>query len=330
MNTFNNFVSAKKDELHGIQILNTPDDTISDISIINDMVAISSWDGYIRIYKKIKTYTVNIEPFKIFNNLGAPVLSVCLINTMLCIAGLVDGNLCILNIQDGTDKKIKVHDGGIKNITLFKNEFIITVSFDGFYKIFDSNFKEVHQVNVGNKIYCMDQIDGHMVLGLSNKTIHYINLNNNEIHTFSTKFQYGIRSISCFPTNFGVEIAVGSVEGKIEIFNTKSANTMSSIGNNSTTIRLHRQDDKLYAINKIKWITPQSLITGGSDGYVYIINKNTKFKLATSKYDKPVTALDIKDKELILAIGDDWSKGFQQQYLKPELIMVDLNRLNIN
>ena len=314
--------STSKDDFNANRISNVGDDTISDISIGDNMVATGSWDGSVRIYKKMG---LNLSPFVLYENLGAPVTCVLLINDAICVAGLVDGNLVIMNDFNNVNSKQvkKVHENIIKKICFFNNQFIITASFDGFYKVFDSTFNEVHSQNVNAKIYCMDCSNGHLALGLSDKKVVYVDLNNNIVQNFNTKAEYAIRSISILSTQYGCEIAVGTVEGKIEILNTKDVN-------NSVVLRLHRADDKLYSINQTEILSQKSVITAGSDGALYLNDKSTRFKVATSKYDKPITAMATKGKELIFALGDDWSKGFQPQSIRTELLIADLSRFNIN
>lgn len=317
----NRFSSAKTESFQSTPIQNIPSDTISDISINQDMIAISSWDGCVRVYRKVKSYNVSVDPFKLFENLGAPVLSVCLINDNFVVAGLADGQICLLNCQDGSVNKTKAHEQAVKAIRLFKGEFILTVSFDGFYKVFDPSFKEVHAVNLNSKIYCMEAIDGHMVMGLENKKVVYVDLNTQQTKEFQVPFEYAIRSIACLPTAYGVEVAVGAVEGKLYVFNTSSTAQ-------GLTLRVHRADDKLFAINRIKFISNNVVLSMGSDGFAIFTNKNTKLKVASSRYDVPITAMDISGKDLVFAIGDDWSKGFQQNPLKTEMFISDLGKIS--
>ncbi|KAL6120502.1 hypothetical protein NUSPORA_02764 [Nucleospora cyclopteri] len=305
------------------KILNSPpSDTISDISMNGDLIALSSWDSCVRIYRKIKqSYSteISVEPFKIFQNLPSPILSVLLINPSLCIAGLSDGQLAVLEIESDSRKLIKAHQGPIKNLALFKNEFIITTSFDGFYKIFDSSFKEVHSVNVNAKIYAMDSAEGKIVMALDNKKVLYVDLNKNITKEFTTKFIYNTRSISLLPTSMGADILVGSVEGKAEVFSIES--------NNSQVLRIHRADDRLYAVNKVKFYNNSLILTGGSDGYLQLVNLNTRFKSATTRFNGPVTAMALNGNDLIVAVGDDWSKGYQSQTIKTEFYYVDMSRV---
>ncbi|ORD93761.1 RAE1 [Enterospora canceri] len=304
-------------EIEATEVPNAPEDTVSDISLADSLMAVSSWDGCVRIYKK--NHLGGFEPLKIYENLGAPVLSVCLIGEAFVVAGLVDGNIVAVDMRsEGVRKTIKAHDNSVKAVRLMNN-FVVTASFDGFYKIFDSEFKEVHSVNMQSKIYCMDCVGEYLALGLRNKKAVLVNLATNKSEEFMTSFEYAIRSIAISPTRFGVDIAVGSVEGKIQVFNT---NTKSSF-----TMRQHRQDEKLYSVNQIRFLDENMLLSGGSDGFVYVINKATKYKMAGAKYSAPITAMVVQNRKVAFAVGDDWSKGFQQQYTRPEIKISDLQRL---
>ncbi|OQS54431.1 hypothetical protein EHP00_1823 [Ecytonucleospora hepatopenaei] len=317
MHSFRSYGSSiPKDDLQAKSVPNVPVDTISDICAGNNLVSVSSWDGSVRVYRKDG---IDLNPMVLFDNLGAPVVSTCIINDSMVLAGLVDGNLHILDVNNTQNKKsIKAHDGIVKKIFFYNNAFVITVSFDGFYKVWDNTFKEVHSQNTNSKIYCMDLKEGHMALGLANKKVFYVDLNTNNMQELHTKFEYAIRSISINISGYGVEICVGSVEGKVEVINAKTQTSVS--------MRLHRADEKLYAVNQCIMVNEKLFITGGSDGNVFLNDKTTRFKIATSKYDRPVTAMVLKGDQLIFALGDDWSKGFVPQSLKTELMVADIRR----
>lgn len=315
MNSLKSY-GQQKDDLQAASVSNLPEDTISDIAIGNNMVAVGSWDASVRVYSKSGTV---LNPAVLFDNLGAPVTSVCIINDAMVVAGLVDGNMVVLDINNTQNKKVvKAHEGIIKKIFFYNNAYIITVAFDGFYKIWDNTFKEVHSNNCNGKIYCMDLKDGHMALGLNNKKVFYVDLNTNFTQEIPTKMEYAIRSISILNSNNNVDICVGGVEGKVDLINVKTQSTVS--------LRLHRADDKLYSVNSCALLNDKLVVTAGSDGVIYINDRISRFKVATSRYDKPITALAVKGREIIFALGDDWSKGFTPQNIKPELMIADIGK----
>jgi WD40 repeat protein len=329
-------VSQTKD-FPSVNVGNPPDDTISDISLLNDLVAVSSWNASVRIYKVtrpastgyMQQSSITLQPFRVFDDKSvftSPVLSVLLASESFCCIGLANGTLILQSMNNDAERKVipNAHAGPIKRIKLYNN-FIVTAGLtDGILKVWQFE-KEVHSINTGSKIYAMDIIGEHLAVGLSNKNVKYYNMQNGSTMEFKTDFKYHIRDVSmCMSSGFnaGPLISASAVDGKFSIFNVKT-------NQQENTFKCHRDKPKCYSVNKCGFLTSNTdvVVTCGSEGKVQFFNRNTRVKLYENTYASPITALAIANDCIVFATGDDWSKGYQSQKLTVEMKYVDLTVL---
>lgn len=314
-----NFIQKKDASV--IDLPDCPTDTISFISfnIENTHLAVSSWDGSLRIYR-LPFYTSpgsNCTLEKSYP-LGKPVMSCCFFGSSI-VAGLSDGSLVIDGVVSNS---FKAHESSIKSMFNYNNQFLITGSFDSTLKFWDlKSSSPLHTIPLPAKVYQMDLKDSFLVVALSDRTVISYNMNNiNQPEVFPTKFTYSIRSIGCHKDLDS--FAVGGIEAKVESFSRLYPAK-------KVIFRCHRVDGKLYSVNVLKLCPSDSniLVTGGSDGSLVWFDKANRTKLCTNEFGSPITAGEFSNdgKYFVFGIGDDWSKGYTGMNMKTFLKMIVVN-----
>lgn len=68
-------------------------------------------------------------------------------------------------------------------------------------------------------------------------------------------------------------------------------------------------------------------ISGGSDNFIIIGNKNTKSKIAIYKGRAPITAICLMDNnsKLMFSEGEDFSRGEMRPEIETKIGIIDLN-----
>lgn len=315
MYTNKNFIQKK--EVMTVDLPEPPTDSVSCIAfnLENTHFAVASWDGSLRVYRLPYYASPGSNcTFEKAYPLGKPVISCCYFNGML-FAGLVDGSL--VAVESGNT--IKAHESIIKGIQNYNNQFFVTGSFDGTLKFWD--FKSpspIHSISLPAKVYSMELKDSFLVVALSDKTIITYDMKNvNQPTVFPTKMLYSLRCVACHKDSDS--FATGSVEAKVEVFSR-------SCPSKKLAFRCHRVDNKLYSVNVIRFYPNDSdlIVTGGADGSLVWFDRMNRSKLFTKDFGIPITAGEFSNdgKYFIFAIGDDWSKGYMGEYIKPSLKMI--------
>jgi mRNA export factor len=100
---------------------------------------------------------------------------------------------------------------------------------------------------------------------------------------------------------------VGGIEGRCAVCTIDDANK-------SFEFKCHRTNDEIHPVNAIDFHPLGTFVTAGSDGGIFIWDKDTKNRVkAFSSVNYPVTScrFSAQGDYLAYAIGYDWSKGHE-------------------
>ncbi|ORD97779.1 NPP17 [Hepatospora eriocheir] len=184
------------------------------------------------------------------------------------------------------------------------------------------------EVKTNSKIYAMDIYNEHLVAGLADKTIKYVNLNTNDMKVIRPdNLDHNIRSISVTVDsgyNAPPLVSVGDVVGKVMIVNIMSDKT-------ENNVKLHRIDKKCYATNKVGFVPDKTniVVSGGSDGKFVIFNRNRRLNVYSNSFNSPISDLRVTKDCIVFATGYDWSKGYQSNVSPIEIKFIDSSKLKL-
>ncbi|KAI5179176.1 mRNA export factor [Pancytospora epiphaga] len=326
----NKSFGARKTEAIVTEIPECPADTISDISFSPDgtAMAVASWDSTVSIYTMkrqggLGTYgSTQVPKRERSYNLSKPVLSVAFFGS-ITVAGLVDGTLVCID-PSGRIDTVQAHGEGVKGLKNYNDQFIITGSFDQSLKVWDlKSAQPLSSLVLPGKVYSMSLVGPMLCVGLSNKTVQVYDMRNfGMVKAFTVRFNYGIRSIGCLGDMDC--FAVGGVEAKIELMSC-------SVEAKKYIVRAHRENAQCFSVNLVRFcpIDSNVLVSGGADGSLVWFDRLNRTKLSTLTYGSPVTAGEFSadNSYFVFATGDDWSKGYTGEYVKPVLRMVDIKSI---
>lgn len=315
---------SKKPEATAMEIPEAPADTISGIAFNpeNNAMAVSSWDGTLSLYRiSLISGFGSTQPFKREKVLSLPVpaLSLCFFGSHL-VAGCADGSLVCFDAS-GNQTVVPAHSAGVKALKNYKNQFLVSGSFDSTLKFWDlKSMQPMHAITLPAKVYGMSLRDSLLCIALSNRTVCVYDMTNPSVPaTFPTKFSYSIRAVDCGPDMD--TLAVGSVDSRIEMISR-------SYDSRRFMIRAHRDtNNRLYAVNILQFcpLNGNIIVSGGADGNLVWFDKINKIKQSQSSYSSPVTAGEFSNdgRLFVFATGDDWSKGYTGSYVKPVLRVIE-------
>ncbi|KAF9761485.1 Poly(A)+ RNA export protein [Nosema granulosis] len=304
-------------------IQNPSQDTISEIafSTLHKMMLTSSWDGTVRLYNP-ETSTGFLSSL----SCSKPVLSCSFSkeNPAQAYASSPDGTLYILDLEKSTVSEMKAHEDGIKAVRSFSNT-IITGSWDRTVKFWDTRTAKVsYSVDCPGKVYGMDLEDKLLAVACSGNKILSLKLDDLKPKETTSRLSYMFKSIGCGTRD---TILVGSLEGKCELF-------YHSRTGGSIVFRSHRKDNAVYSVNTVA-INPQNsnmIATGGSNGDVVLYDCPSRGKLISINENHPITAGRFTTDGLfyIYSTGNDWSRGYETNYIPVSLKVLDLRGSGIN
>ncbi|KAI5181600.1 mRNA export factor [Nematocida sp. AWRm80] len=352
--------SRKEIQLNGEFVVNNPPaDTISAMAYApnSNILVACSWDGSIYIYECNGSYDSTVLKTSIPNPGESPILCCCFSPDGLNLfTGSADGKIRVLNMMNTQLVEIGTHTAGIGCIICTNNGILVTGGWDKKLKFWQvsSMINLVKEYTLADKIYAIDsQADIVSVCIVGNIVLHYNTFSLEKIilpeysgrDTYSMRYGTGstygatprykpstnwaIRSIACSLS--GDALAVGGIDGRAEVLNTKTQQQSSM--NSTPTIAPFKCSGSttgniLYSVNKIMFhpVFPGILLTCTSNGKFCLWKMKEKILLASggpsNEHMITTAAFHPSGKYLAIAIGYDWSKGFKSQIDVPVEILI--------
>ncbi|KAG8933122.1 hypothetical protein FRC03_008500 [Tulasnella sp. 419] len=296
-----------------------PPDSISGLSFspTGDFLAVSSWDGSVRMYE-ISATTGQSQGKAMYNHEG-PALDVCWSKDGTKVfSGGADKAARMYDITTSTPTQVASHDAPVKSVKWIDAQggILATGSWDKTVKYWDlRSATPVATVSLPDRCYSMDVQYPLMVVGCAEKHIQVYNLNNPTTlyRSIPSPLKMQTRVVSCFPAANG--FAVGSIEGRVAIQYVEEKES-----SNNFSFKCHRKDEpgkrdqtNVFAVNDISFHEVHGTFsTAGSDGTVTFWDKDSKTRLKSwepSPGPVSATAFNKAGTLFTYAISYDWSKG---------------------
>ncbi|CAG7729619.1 unnamed protein product [Allacma fusca] len=288
------YLALQKDQLMALSQDNARDDVTAP-----QLLAVSAWDGFMRIYdvKKQECVFVSEE--------NHPLLCCATTSHRLYYGGL-DCTVYCLDLETQLRTDIGEHMNAVRCMEHSQNErVLVTGSWDASIRIWDSrNSSYVGTLPQVNEVFCMDVRDELVVVGTANKVISVWDLRNTKSFISEAKSELRsqqIRSIKIFPDK--KKFAVGSVEGRIAIDPILKNRTDSA----GCIFKAHVnvQEQIGHPVNALSVCSPTSLfVSGASDKKVYLWDgERQKRTLDVGNFPSSIAAMDFSHDGSMLAIG---------------------------
>ncbi|PVI08002.1 Poly(A)+ RNA export protein [Periconia macrospinosa] len=324
-----------------------PSDSVSALAFspTHDLLAVSSWDGTVRIYEYSSSgNVVGKWMFKCEPKGGGLEHPLCVTwskDGSALAAGGDGGTIFYLNLAEagpGGEIKptldFKEHQAGVKGLCFFQingKTMLASGSWDKTLKYWDlpSQGQVGQTIQCAERVYSMDAKNSLLVVATAERHIHIINLEDpTKIYkTIQSPLKWQTRVVSCFTDATG--FAVGSIEGRCAIQYADDKQTSLNF-----SFKCHRQQDptnrdvaKVYSVNAISFHPEHGTFsTAGSDGTFHFWDKDAKHRLkGYPEVGGSITATSFSRDGNIFAyaISYDWSKGYSannpQQPIKVKL-----------
>ncbi|KAJ3307595.1 hypothetical protein HDV04_002933, partial [Boothiomyces sp. JEL0838] len=245
-----------------IELNEPPKDGITSIRFSptdSHVLAVSSWD------KTVSVYQVDHNIKQAEQKHPAPVLALAFsLDGKIVYSGGLEGVLYSLEIASLKTNKIGNHNAAISTIVTSK-DYIITGSWDRSVKVW-KNGALVKTLEQPEKVYSIDVMDNHLVVGLAKRLIHIYEISNldKEPMKRESSLKFMTRKVACIPNGKGY--ATASIEGRcsVDFFGSTEEDAAQKF-----SFKCHRQKkgeaEYIYPVNALAYHPKhqQSFATGG-------------------------------------------------------------------
>uniref|UniRef100_A0A0K0E6Y5 WD_REPEATS_REGION domain-containing protein n=1 Tax=Strongyloides stercoralis TaxID=6248 RepID=A0A0K0E6Y5_STRER len=274
----------------------------------SDLLAIGSFNGSVSIYK-IKKHQDDYAEIHTFYH-SNHVLSLCFDGDIGLFSGDSKGIIKYTSFKTMKTTIFGQHDSGfgISRICISSSTHrLFTGSYDGLVLVWNIPDKAISMtLNVGEKVFAMDNNKDYIVVGTSKQSLYTFDLNNLSaaptIRRDIAKCQ--IRDLKIL--NDSSTIVIGTIEGRVAV---EPLEENEESKDKKYAFKCHRKKDKVnefaYPVNAIA-AHPHELAfsTGGSDKSIFTWNP-IKRKRISQFHDQPdsVQCLDYNYAGDLLAVG---------------------------
>ncbi|RSL51802.1 Nucleoporin GLE2 [Fusarium duplospermum] len=299
-----------------------PSDSVSDLSFspsLNgpDILAVSSWDGKVRIYE------INgqgqSQGRHVYEH-SQPVLNVDFSKDGSKVASAgADKNVKVCDLGSSQDMVVGTHDQPVRTVRFFDSgngPMVVSGSWDKTVKYWDLRQQSpAATLTCQERVYTMDVRDNLCVVGTADRYINVIDLKNPTkfYKTLQSPLKWQTRVVSCFTDSAG--FAIGSIEGRCAIQYVEDKDSSSNF-----SFKCHRDPPansvtNVYAVNDISFHPVHGTFsTAGSDGTFHFWDKDAKHRLkGYPNVGGSITATTFNRNGSIFAyaVSYDWAKGYQ-------------------
>ncbi|QLQ78386.1 hypothetical protein HG537_0A06330 [Torulaspora globosa] len=293
-----------------IELPRSPLDFISDISLLDEQLAVSCWDGSLSIYD----YDVKEQKVVLNARLQHqfPLLSCCYVagaHRRQIYVGSVQGE--VLEADFELERFVPVGNNvaelGISSLCAFRGQ-ILCGSWDGFLQVVNcaKNSVDLHwKLADGSKVLSMDVNEDRLIVATTGNKVRWFSLplepgDGTEVES---GLKYQARKIKLTPAGDGY--VTSSLDGRVavEYFDDESR---------KFAFRCHRMNlvdtSMVFPVNALSFLPETEILyTGGSDGCVSCWNLHTRKKVEQlPKFNEnSVVRMECNDKVLCVATSDD-------------------------
>lgn len=324
-------------------------DTVSALAFspTADVLAVASWDTFVRIYRIDKTNAQPVQPWQQYQHEG-PVLDVCFndMGTKVISVGADKVARCF-DLNTNQAGVVAQHNDTIRCVrwTRVFGGALVTGGWDKSVKIWKIEPQPtlITSMDLPERVYAMDVIGFIIIVAMAERKIMAFQCNEatgtaqQVVDQFSPlKFQ--TRSLAALPEGDG--FALGGTEGRVAVHYFHDPPDPKDGKVKKFAFRCHRRtnadhpdvprnETQLYPVNAIAFNAQGTFATGGGDGSISFWCKASRTRLKTFETKGsamapkelfktnpnrlPVTAIAFNMDASIFAyaLGYDWHKGYQ-------------------
>lgn len=312
-----------------------------------DVLAVASWDTFVRIYRIDKTNAQPVQPWQQYQHEG-PVLDVCFndMGTKVISVGADKVARCF-DLNTNQASVVAQHNDTIRCVRWARvfGGALVTGGWDKSVKIWKIEPQPtlITSMDLPERVYAMDVIGFIIIVAMAERKIMAFQCNEatgtaqQVVDQFSPlKFQ--TRSLAALPDGDG--FALGGTEGRVAVHYFHDPPDPKDGKVKKFAFRCHRRtnadhpdvprnETHLYPVNAIAFNAQGTFATGGGDGSISFWCKASRTRLKTfetkgtamapKEFFKtnpnrlPVTAIAFNMDASIFAyaLGYDWHKGYQ-------------------
>lgn len=287
-----------------VELLQSPSDFISDISLVGEQLAVSCWDG------SLSVYDYNTKELKVALNTRLqhqfPLLSCCYVGRKIYV-GSVQGEILEADFELGRFIPVSknVAELGVSSMCSFRGQ-LVCGSWDGSLQVVNcaKNSVDLHW-KLTSKVLSMDVNEDRLIVATTGNKVRWfpLPLEPGDGTEVESGLKYQARKIRLTPAGDGY--VTSSLDGRVavEYFDDESR---------KFAFRCHRMNlvdtNMVFPVNALAFLPgTEILYTGGSDGCVSCWNLHTRKKVEQlPKFNEnSVVRMECNDKVLCVATSDD-------------------------
>ncbi|WFD37972.1 RNA export factor gle2 [Malassezia japonica] len=326
-----------------------PSDSVSAMAFspTADMLAVASWDTYVRIYRIDKTNAQPVQPYQQYQHEG-PVLDVCFnAEGNKVISGGADKVARCFDLNTNQAAVVAQHNEPIRCVRWLRafGGALVTGSWDKTVKIWKIEPQPtlITSLDVPERVYAMDTIGLIIIVATAERKIVAFQCNEatgtaQQVAALDSPLKYQTRCIAALPEGDG--FALGGTEGRVAVHYFHDPPDPKDGRMKKFAFRCHRRanadhpdvprtETLLYPVNAIVFNSQGTFATGGGDGSISFWCKASRTRLKmfetkgsamapkevfkTNPNRLPITAIAFNADASIFAyaLGYDWHKGYQ-------------------
>ncbi|WFD33434.1 RNA export factor gle2 [Malassezia cuniculi] len=339
-------VSGEQD----IEVTPGPTDAVSALAFspTADVLAVASWDGYVRIYRIDKTNAQPVQPWQQYQHEG-PVLDVTFSGDgSKVISGGADKMARCFDLNTNQSQQVAQHDDTVRCVKWIQafGGALVTGSWDKKIKLWKIEPQPtlITTIDAPERVYAMDVIGPVIIAATAERKIVAYQVNEamgnaQQVVDQMSPLKYQSRSLAALPDGDG--FALGGTEGRVAVHYFHDPPDPKDGKVKKFAFRCHRRanadhpdvprnETYLYPVNAIVFNNQGTFATGGGDGSISFWCKESRTRLKTFETKGtmvapkelfktnpnrlPVTAIAFNRDASVFAyaLGYDWHKGYTQ------------------
>lgn len=209
-----------------IEVVPGPTDTVSAVAFspTADVLAVASWDSYVRIYRIDKTQAQPVQPHQQYQHEG-PVLDVCFNSEgNKVVSGGADKVARCFDLNTNQTAVVAQHNDTIRCVRWLRafGGALVTGSWDRTVKLWkiDPQPTLITSLDVPERVYAMDTIGLVIIVATAERKIVAFQCNEAtgtaaQVAAMDSPLKYQTRSLAALPEGDG--FALGGTEGRVGV-----------------------------------------------------------------------------------------------------------------
>ncbi|SHO77051.1 Similar to S.cerevisiae protein GLE2 (RNA export factor associated with the nuclear pore complex (NPC)) [Malassezia sympodialis ATCC 42132] len=332
-----------------IEVTPGANDTVSALAFspTADVLAVASWDTFVRIYRIDKSNAQPVQPWQQYQHEG-PVLDVCFNaeGTKVISVGADKVARCF-DLNTNMCAVVAQHNDTIRCVRWIRafGGALVTGSWDKTVKLWKIEPQPtlITSIDLPERVYAMDVIGLIIIVAMAERKIMAFQCNEangtaQQVVDQFSPLKYQTRSLAALPDGDG--FALGGTEGRVAVHYFHDPPDPKDGKVKKFAFRCHRRvnadhpdvprnETQLFPVNAIVFNAQGTFATGGGDGSISFWCKASRTRLKTFETKGtamapkelfktnpnrlPVTAIAFNADASIFAyaLGYDWHKGYQ-------------------